>query len=505
MTTVSLLPPQAGVAIGAPQVPGLSDDEQRTVNGLSQRLSFQNNDAVLRYAYYDGQQRMHNLGISVPPQLAGVRTVVDWPRICVDPLVQRAVPDGFRLVGATDVDEELSLHWHENAMDAESPLSFLDSLVTGRGYMIVGAPDEPGDSPVITVESPANLAMAWDPRTRRTLFAYQSYEVEGVFRAVLYLPDETISMSRVYGGSSDWTVDYRDQHHFGEVPVIRFSNRSRSGDRDGRSEITAAIMNTTDSACRSLMGMEIAREFYSIPHRYILGASESDFVDAAGNPKTALDMAMNKFLAMERDEQGQLPQVGQFTAFDPSVFTKIIEEHAKLMSSYTGYPPSYFGQTATANPASADAIRVSENGLVRRAKQVQGQFSGPLRQVMKLVWRFAHDGALPPDEVRKMQVDWVDAATATPAATTDAITKQVAAGIIPAGSDVTLTRLGYSAIERLRLAEDSKVDAGSQLLAQLAHSMVARESRADLTVARELGVKPSVPTIPPPPPATPSQ
>jgi hypothetical protein len=111
--------------------------------------------------------------------------------------------------------------------------------------------------------------------------------------------------------------------------------------------------------------MEIAREFYSIPHRYILGASESDFQNADGTAKTALQMSMNKFLALERDEDGNVPTVGQFTAYDPAVFTKIIDEHAQLMSSYTGYPPSYFGQTSTANPASADAIRVAENGLVR--------------------------------------------------------------------------------------------------------------------------------------------
>jgi hypothetical protein len=36
-------------------------------------------------------------------------------------------------------------------------------------------------------------------------------------------------------------------------------------------------MNTTDSACRSLLGMEIAREVYSIPHLWIIGANESAF------------------------------------------------------------------------------------------------------------------------------------------------------------------------------------------------------------------------------------
>jgi hypothetical protein len=43
-----------------------------------------------------------------------------------------------------------------------------------------------------------------------------------------------------------WVVEDRDQHNFGDVPVRRFPNRQRTSDREGRSEITPAIMATTD-------------------------------------------------------------------------------------------------------------------------------------------------------------------------------------------------------------------------------------------------------------------
>jgi hypothetical protein len=267
---------------------------------------------------------------------------------------------------------------------------------------------------------------------------------------------------------------------------VRFPNRQRSSDREGRSEITPAIMATTDSACRTLLGMEIAREFYSIPHRYILGAQESDFMNADGTAKTALQMSMNKFLALERDEEGNVPTVGQFTAYDPSVFTKIIDEHAQLMASYTGYPPSYFGQTSTANPASADAIRVSENGLIRRAQQCQNQWAGPLEDVMRLVWRFANDGAEVPAEMWRMQTDWEDPATPLLASLTDAMFKQAQMGAIPATSDVVLKRLGWSAVERDRLEIDRKLDAGASVLAELATSLTAKEARVDSSIARTI-------------------
>ncbi len=243
--TGSVLPP------ANPQS-GVSDEEQRYITGLSAKLAFQSTYVVNRYLYYDGEQAVRNLGISIPDVLAGVRQVVDWPRICVDKLVERASRiDGFRLPSSTEVDDELQEHWQANDLDSEFPLVQQDSLVGGAGYMIVGSPDEPGDSPIVTVESPLNLAMVWDPRTRLARAAYQSYEVEGRYEAALYLPNVTITMSR--DESSTWVVDNRDEHGFGEVPVVRFPNRSRTSDRQGRSQITAAIMNTTDSTCRSLL------------------------------------------------------------------------------------------------------------------------------------------------------------------------------------------------------------------------------------------------------------
>lgn len=501
--TTSLLPQFTGNNLVAPWVDGLTADEQKLISALSTKLTYLANHGLTRLAYYDGTQRMQDLGISIPPQMSAIRTVVDWPRIAVDPLVQRCSVDGFRMPGSPDVDDDFTDIWQANDMDAEAPLCFLDSLVQGRGYMIVGAPDVPGDAPIITVESPLNLAMNWDPRTRKGTAAYQAYESEGIYRAVLYLPNYDIKMSRD-SASQGWKIDARDEHNFGELCVVRFPNRQRSADREGMSEITPAIMNTTDSACRSLLGMEIAREFYSIPHRYILGASESDFKNPDGTAKTALSLAMNKFLAIERDENGAVPSVGQFTAFDPSVFTKIIDEHAQLMASYTQFPPAYFGQTTTANPASADAIHAALDGVDRRGRQCQGQFSDPLERVMRLAWRFVNGGQEAPAEMRNLETSWVNAATQTPTGTTEALFKQASMGSIPPTSDVILERMGYSAVERQRIAIDRAKDVGAQILAELATSLEAKDARINKAIAADITGPATPPASAPPPPAAPN-
>lgn len=482
--SVSLLHPQTGVELPPAYSDELTAQEQALITGLAAKLTTQATFMEISGAYYDGMQRLQNLGISIPQTLASIRTVVDWPRICVDPLVQRCVVDGFRLPNATDVDEDLAAFWQANDLDYEAPLGFLDSLMYGRSYMIVGSRDN-DTVPLITVESPLNMSVKWDPRTRRVVCAYQSYQVEGDFQAALYLPDQTIQMSKD-NTTGTWSVDDRDQHGMGEVPVVRFPNRARTADREGRSEITPAVRNTTDSACRSLLGMEIAREFYSIPHRYVLGVQEGDFVNPDGTVKTAIEMTMSKFLAFERDEDGNLPTVGQFQAFDPSVFTKIIDTHAQLMASYTQFPPQWFGETSTANPASADAIRVSHDGVDRRAQQVQRQFSDPLEQVMRLAWRFANNADQVPEEMQRLETDWVRPGIRLEAADTDAATKQVAAGMVPPTSDVVLRRVGYGAVERQQLEADRRLDQGQQVLAELAHSLEAKDARTDLAVTRDI-------------------
>ncbi|MBQ1164347.1 hypothetical protein KBZ21_40870, partial [Streptomyces sp. A73] len=42
---------------------------------------------------------------------------------------------------------------------------------------------------------------------------------------------------------------------------------------------------------------------------------------------------------LERDEDGQVPTVGQFTAHDPQTYTKIIDLYARIMATQLGLPP----------------------------------------------------------------------------------------------------------------------------------------------------------------------
>jgi len=483
----------------------LSADEQQAASLLAARLFSVRPMLELRGYYYDGLQKMQDLGISIPPQLQGLRTVVGWPAIGVDALVNRCIVEGFRFPGATDVDDDLMGIWQANNLDEEAPLAHLDSFVYGRAYGIGGPGDEhTAGEPLITYESPINMIAAYDARIRRVSSALQMYadtdfssDMFGYEVAALYLPGGTVHMARDRATGGGWEITDRDDHGLGLVPVVRLANRQRLAGRDGQSEIRPSWMNTIDSAARTLLGMEVGREFHMAPRRYALGVTEEAFQNPDGTVKTAWDAYLNKVWMLERDENGDLPTLGEFTASDPSGYTKMVDVYRELMCGEMGLPPTMLGLNPQGNPASADAIRAGYEELTSRARMKQTAFSGAHEELMRLAL-LIRDGSVP-DNAHRIETDWRDPAPQTISGTSDAITKQIAAGAIPATSDVTLKRLGYSAVERARLAQDREVDAGMSFLAEVAHSLTAKDAKVDKSLAADVAPS-SGPSVPKPSP-----
>jgi hypothetical protein len=466
----------------------LTDEEAGTASWLAQRLFAVRPHLELRGYYYDGMQKMQDLGISIPPQLSKLRTVVGWPGIGIDALVNGTIVEGFRYPGQTEVDDELMSIWQANRLDSEAPLAHLDAFQYGRAYAIVGAADDDSltGEPLITYESPLNMIATYDARLRRVTAALMLYtdtsftsDTYGHEVAALYLPGKTIHMARQSNATSEkgraWEITSDPLNHQahlgGRVPVVRLANRQRLSNRDGVSEIRESWMNTTDSACRTLLGMEVGREFHIAPRRYALGVTESAFVDAAGNPKTAWETYLNKVWMLEADEDGNTPTVGQFPGADPAGYVKILTTYADIMAGEMGVPMSMLGQHSDGNPASADAIRAGYEELTSRAKMKQNGLGDDHEDVMQLALMVKHGADKLPENAHRLETDWRPAEPETPAGTTDAITKQIAAGAIPARSDVTLKRLGYSAVERQQLMADWKTADGRASLAAIADAV----------------------------------
>lgn len=479
------IPVQQELGLWSPITPSTTAgrDEAGTVAALTDVIESRRFALKLRDAYYRGEQSISDLGISVPPQLRWLKVPLGWPRVCVDAIEERLRVQTMKC-GTDGMEDELRLAdlWNGNDLDAAQSMVHLDALIFGVAYVSIGANPKGSGLPVIRVESPLDMAVDYDvvsDTIRSALRVYGGHNGTAT-RATFYTPDVTIHLQRSTT-SGEWIVTYRDEHRLGVVPIVRFVNRARSYDVNGHSEITPELMGLTDDASRTFQSMAVGREYYSSPQRYFLGIQESDFQDANGNTRSPMEVYAGRVLGLERDENGNLPEVGQFAVHDPSVFTKIIDSYVSRVSGLTGVPSHMLGVT-TANPTSGDAIKASEDKLMKRVFQRQAVFGPAWAAVMRLALMF-RDGVLP-EEAMYIRTVWADTSTPTPMATAQAWTMVANAGIIPKTSRVLLDRLGLTTSEQEQIEADRTRDAGETFLAQLGTDVMAGVLRRDDSTVR---------------------
>jgi hypothetical protein len=392
--------------------------------------------------FYEGTHYVKMLGVSVPPSFANIGTVSGWPATVVDVLEERL--DWLGWTSGADVG--LGEVYEANNLAVESGMGHLDAFIFGKAFVTVGTGDEGEPNPLVTVHSPNGLTTIWDARARRVSAALAQPDEKSLS---LYLPNQTIRAE--YRGGS-WRVVDRDQHLLNRVPVAELVNRPRASRPYGKSEITRTVRYLTDAAIRTLLGMEVNREFYNSPQRYALGVKPEDFQRSDGSTVSPWEAIMGKVWAMGRDEDGNVPEVGQFPAASPAPYLEQVKGLAQMVAAEAGIPNTYMG-FQTENPPSADAIRAGEARLVKRAERRQAGFRSGWLEVARLSL-LVRDGSVPDG----IDMKWRDPATPTKAATADAGAKIVATLPWLAETRVGLELLGLDAaqIERA-LAEKPQV------------------------------------------------
>lgn len=442
----------------------LTNDELALIQRLAKKLSHHDGKNAELERYYEGKNRLKDLNISIPPALKLVDSVVGWAGTAVDVLEERLDLEGYIGADTLGLDEV----FRANELDLESGLGHKDALIYGVGFVFVGKgrPELGEPDVLVTIESPKKATAVYDLRSRRITAALLANREEGngaVVSGSLYLPNETIYFEAV---ANTFVEVARDVHNLGRVTVAPLVNNPRSSDAHGRSEITKAVRSYTDAAMRTLLGAEVAREFYSAPQRFVLGAKEDIFQDADGNPLNPWSVIQGRMLGVPyNDDDGVMPQVGQFTANSPAPYFEQIRQYAQLIAAETAIPASYLG-FQTDNPASADAIRQMEARLVKRAERRQRQFGRTWSEVAKLVL-LVRDGVIPA-EASNVRPVWRDASTPTRAAAADEVLKLIQAQVLTPDSEIVYNRIGLSDSDKQVIKAEKQTSAARNLIANLA-------------------------------------
>lgn len=438
---------------------GLSYDERKLIERLENKLTKHAHPNRVHEAYYDGSFAAKLLNISTPEHIQRMlQTVCGWAGTAVDVMEERLDFLGF-------TDESLLDVFDANALDEESSQVHLDAMIYGIGFVSVTAGRDGEPARLVRGHDAKNTTGLLNARTRRFDAALTIAESKQEHTtAELWLPDQVITIERNY--AAPWRVVDRQYHLLGAVPLVPFINRARTGARGGKSDITAALRRYTDAAVRTLISMDVNREFFSVPQRYAIGLDMGDFVGPDGSPRTPWQIVTGQIWTTGKvDETEREPKLDEFSPQPAGPFLEQIEGLAQLAAAEAGLPSHYFGLRGD-QATSADAIRAMEARLVKRAERRQKSFGRAWAQVGRLI--IAGRDGRPVSDVAPSGTRWGNPATPTVAATTDAMVKQVQAGVAPSNSRVVWDRLGYTPEEQRIMTQELAQQQTAQRMALLA-------------------------------------
>jgi len=441
---------------------GLSFDDRALLAALETKVdSYKGINRLLR-AYYEGNMWLNKIGFSVPPRMKDFQTVIGWPGIIVDVIDERLKWKGWFDLDSPGLDaqsrsalqEFLDDVYLDNDLENEAPMVHLDSLIFGCGFATVGTRD-PADlekTPLVTTESTELTTGIYDPQKRRLTsgVVFRTDDEGNVMQAALIKLDETVYLKRVSVGGN-WYVEHRDQHNLNRLPLVPFINRPMGSRRQGRSEITRPIRGYTDIGVRTVLGMETNREFFSAPQRYVLGATEDDFRDEAGNKIPGWQSVIGRIWGIGRNDDGELPEVGEFTPAPSRPYLEQIQGLSQLVAADGAVPQTYLGFMSD-NPASADSIRALESRLIKRSERRITSFGRSWAEVGRLTWMIKNGSR----ELVKVDTDWGNPATPTMQADADWAIKLIGVNVLSPDSTIARNRLGFSKSEQAIIERENR-------------------------------------------------
>lgn len=425
------------------RVSGLSDDDNRLVNLLLDRLGEKMPRNLLRETYYDGKRIARSVSSVVPPQYQRMGVALGWAAKTVDGLAARCNVDGFV--------------WPEGDVDALGMSELLDAnrfmsqfrggrttaMLYGPAFIVntAGGAGEP--SSLIHFRSAKDATGEWNHRAHRmeNLLSIVDRDDSGnTVEFVLYQDGVTTTCRKDAG----WAVVDRFEHLYG-IPVERMSYKPESKPF-GVSRLTPSIMYNYDAAVRTLIRAEGHMDVYSFPEMWMLGADESIFKNPDGSLKQSWQVMLGRIKGIPDDEGATTPRadVKQFQASSPEAHLEWLNMLAKQIANESNLPVAEFALTDYANPTSEGALIEGRSQLITDAEAAMYEFGFALERAVRRGLAIQNRDPSLFDQLRGVQAKWRSPLHLSRAAEADAGSKQVAAASWLADTEVGLELLGLS-------------------------------------------------------------
>lgn len=399
---------------------------------LSKRLDARQSTIARYEAYYEGEHPLMFVTAKWRETFAKMLASLNdnWMALVVDAVEERLHLDGFRMGDNPAADKDAWLIWQRNYLDSDSELAHTAALTSGSCPVMVWA-DTDGE-PQITVEHPAQVAVAYVPGSRRRRAAAVKLwrdEWTGDTFGNVYLPDgiykflgdaDSQEISPIPGGGQivtrtpRWRERETVANPLAVVPVLELVNRPRLL-ANGRSEIEQ-VTSTQDQINKLLCDMMIASEFGSFRQRWATG------IEMPTDPDTGEELEPFK-AAIDRLWHVPAPDAkfGEFGQTDLGVYVKAIENRVQSLASRTRTPPHYLLGQSGSFP-SGESLKATETGLIAKAKSKQRHFGETWEDVVRLAFKVKND---PRADEATAEAIWSDPESRTEAEHVDALVKKL--------------------------------------------------------------------------------
>lgn len=328
----------------------------------------------IRYRYYDGKNKLKDFGISTPPELLHVETVVDWPNKAVSALADRVRFDGFT-AASEYVQTLLDGVSERSRLNVKTRQATHGECIFGPAFATVGV-DDAGRAR-IDFHSAEAASAVWDDAKGRIAYGMviDAFE-DGVPAFVRVFTDEAQITLVKNGDSFDW---YVLPIAMGRVPMECFTYRPTDRKPFGQSRISRAVMSITDDAVRCALGGSIAFQFAVSPQKWMLGVDRDPF-----EQKTRWEAYIGNWLAIGYNgKDGVMPQVGQMQQPSMQQYSDYMRSLAARFSGATNVPVSQLGVIHD-NPASAEAIYAANEPLIIEATDVIEGSRDTMRELARM-------------------------------------------------------------------------------------------------------------------------
>lgn len=328
--------------------------ELRGIDYLRRKLESCRARVNLRYKHYAMKYYEAPIGITIPANIrAQYRSTLGWTAKGVDSLADRIV---FREFGNDDFN--VTEIFNRNNPDIFFDSAILASLIGSCSFIYISK-DKDDEVRLQVIES-SNATGVIDPITGLLVEGYAVLARDDYGRATLeayFEPNATHFIpknGRPYSISNPTDIPLL-------VPVIHRPDAVRPF---GRSRITRAGMYYQKYAKRTLERADITAEFYSWPQKYILG------LDPDAEPLEKWQATVSSLLTISASDNGEKPNVGQFSTASMSPFTEQLRTAAAGFAGEMGLTLDDLGFVSD-NPSSVEAIKASHENLRLAGRRAQ--------------------------------------------------------------------------------------------------------------------------------------